>query len=133
MSRLSQFGHKLYTGEVSYNFIGNRRRWYIVSAILIAVSILSIGIRGLDWGIEFEGGADFQVQAAVTDTTVEEFTDAVNNAGVADLGEVDGDHGRQRPGPGADPHAWTRSTRCRRSAPPSPRRRGYRASRSRTA
>ncbi len=88
MSRLSQFGHKLYTGEVSYNFIGNRRRWYIVSAVLIAVSILSIGIRGLDWGIEFEGGADFQVQAAVTDATVEEFTDAVNNAGVADLGEV---------------------------------------------
>ena len=75
MSKLSGFGHKLYTGEVSYNFVGNRRRWYVISAILMIVSIASIGIRGLDWGIEFEGGADFQVQAAVTDTTVSDFTD----------------------------------------------------------
>jgi preprotein translocase subunit SecF len=88
VSKLSQFGHKLYTGEVSYDFVGQRRRWYVISAILIAVSILSIGIRGLDWGIEFEGGADFQVQATVTDTTVTEFTEAVENSGVADLGEV---------------------------------------------
>jgi preprotein translocase subunit SecF len=88
VSKLSQFGHKLYTGEVSYDFVGQRRRWYVISAILIAVSILSIGVRGLDWGIEFEGGADFQVQAAVTDATVTEFTEAVESSGVADLGEV---------------------------------------------
>ena len=88
MSRLSQFGHKLYTGEVSYNFVGNRRRWYTISAILMIVSIASIGIRGLDWGIEFEGGAAFQVQTAVTDTTVADFTDAVVGSGVPDLGEV---------------------------------------------
>ena len=88
MSRLSQFGHKLYTGELSYNFVGRRRRWYVISAILMIVSIASIGIRGLDWGIEFEGGADFQVQATVTDSTVADFTAAVNGSGVADLGEV---------------------------------------------
>jgi len=85
VSKLSQFGHKLYTGEVSYNFVGNRRRWYVISAILLVVSIASIGIRGLDWGIEFEGGADFQVQATVTDSTVTDFTDAVVNSGVPDL------------------------------------------------
>jgi preprotein translocase subunit SecF len=88
VSKLSTFGHKLYTGEVSYNFVGHRRRWYLVSAILMIVSILSIGVRGLDWGIEFEGGADFQVQTTVTDQTVEQFTDAVANSGVPDLGEV---------------------------------------------
>jgi preprotein translocase subunit SecF len=88
VSKLSGFGHKLYTGEVSYNFVGNRRRWYVISAILMIVSIASIGIRGLDWGIEFEGGADFQVQAAVTDTTVSDFTAAVENSGVPDLGEA---------------------------------------------
>ena len=64
MPKLGDLGHKLYTGEVSYDFIGHRRRWYLISAILIAVSLLSIGIRGFQWGIEFEGGADFQVQTA---------------------------------------------------------------------
>jgi preprotein translocase subunit SecF len=88
VSKLSGLGHKLYTGEVSYNFVGNRRRWYVISAILMIVSIASIGIRGLDWGIEFEGGADFQVQATVTDTTVSDFTEAVENSGVPDLGEA---------------------------------------------
>ena len=88
MSKLSQFGHKLYTGEVSYNFVGNRRRWYVISAILMIVSIASIGIRGMQWGIEFEGGADFQVQTAVTSQTVTQFQDAVTNSGVPDLTEA---------------------------------------------
>ncbi len=88
MSKLSQFGHKLYTGEVSYNFVAQRRRWYVISAILMIVSIASIGVRGMQWGIEFEGGADFQVQATVTDQTVSQFTDAVTNSGVPDLTEA---------------------------------------------
>ena len=28
MSKLGAIGHRLYTGEVSYDFIGHRRRWY---------------------------------------------------------------------------------------------------------
>ena len=85
MPNLRDLGHKLYTGEVSYDFVGHRRRWYVISAILIAVSLLSIGIRGFQWGIEFEGGADFQVQTAVTDTTVTDMQEAVTNSGVPDL------------------------------------------------
>ena len=88
MSKLSQFGHKLYTGEVSYNFVAKRRRWYVISAILMIVSIASIGIRGMQWGIEFEGGADFQVQTTVTDQTVSQFQNAVTNSGVPDLTEA---------------------------------------------
>jgi preprotein translocase subunit SecF len=59
MSKLGEIGHRLYAGEVSYDFIGHRRRWYLVSAIMIAVSILSLGIRGLDFGID-KGGADLR-------------------------------------------------------------------------
>jgi preprotein translocase subunit SecF len=88
MPNLRDLGHKLYTGEVSYDFVGRRRRWYIISAILIAVSLLSIGIRGFQWGIEFEGGADFQVQTAVTDTTVTDMQEAVTNSGVPDLDDA---------------------------------------------
>ena len=88
MPNLRDLGHKLYTGEVSYDFVGRRRRWYIISAVMIAVSLLSIGIRGFQWGIEFEGGADFQVQTAVTDTTVSDMQEAVTNSGVPDLDDA---------------------------------------------
>ena len=38
MSKLSQLGHRLYTGEVSYDFLGRRRTWYLLSGVLIAIS-----------------------------------------------------------------------------------------------
>ncbi|HEY5786960.1 MAG TPA: protein translocase subunit SecF [Microlunatus sp.] len=88
MPNLRDLGHKLYTGEVSYDFVGHRRRWYVISAILIAVSLLSIGIRGFQWGIEFEGGAEFQAQTTVTASTVTDMQEAVTNSGVPDLGEA---------------------------------------------
>ena len=42
MSKLATIGHRLYTGEISYDFIGHRRRWYILSAILISIAIISL-------------------------------------------------------------------------------------------
>ena len=88
MSKFGEIGHRLYTGEVSYDFIGHRRRWYLVSAIMIAVSILSLAIRGLDFGIEFKGGADFKAATQVTSQTVDSMRDALHNSGVPNLDEA---------------------------------------------
>jgi preprotein translocase subunit SecF len=88
MSKLSTIGHRLYTGEVSYDFIGHRRRWYIVSAILIGVSILALVVRGLDFGIEFKGGADFKAATTVTAQTVDSMKDALRNSGVPNLDDA---------------------------------------------
>ena len=88
MSKLSAIGHRLYTGEVSYDFIGHRRRWYIVSAILIAVSLLALAVRGLDFGIEFKGGADFKAATTVTAETVDSMKDALSNSGVPNLDDA---------------------------------------------
>jgi preprotein translocase subunit SecF len=85
MSKLSAIGHRLYTGEVSYDFIGQRRRWYIVSAVLLGISILALLVRGLDFGIEFRGGADFKAATTVTAQTVDSMKDALRNSGVANL------------------------------------------------
>jgi len=85
MSKLGAIGHRLYTGEVSYDFIGHRRRWYIVSAVLIGVSILALLLRGLDFGIEFKGGADFKAATTVTAQTVDSMKDALRNSGVPNL------------------------------------------------
>ena len=58
----SQFGNALYTGEKSINFIGKRRVWYVLSAVLIVLSIIGVTARGgFAFGIEFTGGSQFQV------------------------------------------------------------------------
>ena len=51
---------RLYRGEVSYDFIARRRRWYAASALVMLISILSIAIRGLHPSIDFKGGDVFQ-------------------------------------------------------------------------
>ncbi len=64
MSRLSTVGQKLYRGEVSLNIISRRKTWYMVAAVLLLISIAALLIRGLNFGIEFKGGADFSVPNA---------------------------------------------------------------------
>jgi len=70
MSGLGSIGHRLYAGEVSFDFIGRRRTWYVVSAIILLVSVGALMFRGLNLGIEFRGGADYTLPAATC--TVEE-------------------------------------------------------------
>lgn len=43
-------------GETRIDFVGRRRLWLRISATLVAVSLLSLVIRQLNLGIEFEGG-----------------------------------------------------------------------------
>ena len=49
--------------NANYDFVGKRRWFYIASAALIAISLLSILIRGgLNYGIDFTGGTLIQVR-----------------------------------------------------------------------
>jgi preprotein translocase subunit SecF len=71
MSRIGDFGARLYKGEVSYDFIGNRKTWFMVSAVLLLISIASLLVLRLTLGIEFRGGAEFRVKGpAVTESAV---------------------------------------------------------------
>ena len=103
MARLSNLTHRLYTGEVSYDFIGRRRRWYLLSAILITMSVVALLIRGLVFGIEFRGGADFKAPTTVTSSTVDQVREALSRTGLPDLDDSIITHHRRQPGPGADP------------------------------
>lgn len=46
----------LYRGETEFDFVKNRRRFFLISATLIVVSILSLLVRGLDGSVDFTGG-----------------------------------------------------------------------------
>jgi len=62
MSRVGSFGARLYHGEASFEFVGRQRLWYGISVAILVVSALGLVVRGLDLGVEFEGGAVFQVR-----------------------------------------------------------------------
>jgi preprotein translocase subunit SecF len=64
MSRLSGLGQRLYSGKSSFDIVGKRKTWYIVSSCILLVAIGSLLIRGLNLGIEFRGGADFSIPNA---------------------------------------------------------------------
>lgn len=64
MSKLSGLGQRLYSGEASIDFIGRRRTWYILSTVILLISIGAVLFRGLNLGIEFRGGAEFAIPNA---------------------------------------------------------------------
>ncbi len=64
MSRLSEFGHALYEGRASIDFVGRKWRWYAISAAIVAVAVFGLVWKGLNWGIEFEGGVEYRVAVA---------------------------------------------------------------------
>jgi preprotein translocase subunit SecF len=72
MASFAKFGNDLYTGARSYDFVGRRKLWYLIAAVLIALSILLPVFRGgFVFGIEFVGGSQFQIeQAASQDETL---------------------------------------------------------------
>ncbi|MGP3974740.1 protein translocase subunit SecF [Streptomyces sp. 8N114] len=72
MSRLGSLGARLYRGEVGYDFVGHRKLWYGLSILITITAIVGVVVRGLNMGIEFEGGAVFttpKTSASVEQTT----------------------------------------------------------------
>ncbi len=63
MSRLGSLGARLYRGEVSYDFIAQRKRWYTISAVLLLICLVALLFKQLTLGIEFRGGAEFRVKS----------------------------------------------------------------------
>jgi preprotein translocase subunit SecF len=82
MSRFGRLGNRLYTGDVSIDFVGRRRTWYAISAAIVIVAGLGLGLRGLNMGIEFKGGVEYAVQIAPTQSNVQALRSAVVGTGL---------------------------------------------------
>ncbi|WP_055588332.1 protein translocase subunit SecF [Streptacidiphilus griseoplanus] len=61
MSKLGSLGHRLYQGEVSFDFVGRRKLWYSISALILLAAVVGLGVNGLKLGIEFTGGSVYTV------------------------------------------------------------------------
>lgn len=64
------------------NIIERRGWWYIFSGILLTISIASIVLWGLKFGIDFTGGSLMEVEFAKDRPSVEQVTDGVRELGV---------------------------------------------------
>jgi len=75
----SALGNRLYTGETSVDFVGKRKIWYLMSLLIVLVAAAGVFVRGINLGIEFEGGAKFTVPST---TSVENARNIVKDAGI---------------------------------------------------
>jgi len=85
MGRLSRLGNELYNGRRSIDFVGRRWLWYAMSAGIVAVAVIGLGVRGLDYGIEFTGGAEYRVSVPadqVTQDNADDLREAVAATGI---------------------------------------------------
>jgi preprotein translocase subunit SecF len=54
---------RLYRGDASIDFVGRRRTWYVISLVILVISLLSFLIFRFNFGIDFQGGVSFQIPA----------------------------------------------------------------------
>ncbi len=83
MGKLSDLGHALYEGTVSIDFVGRKWLWYGISGMILLAAVAGLAVRGINYGIEFQGGVEYQVSVSsgkMTDATVENIRKAVARA-----------------------------------------------------
>jgi preprotein translocase subunit SecF len=85
MSKFTRMGHALYEGTVSINFVGRRRLWYAISGLIVLLAIGGLFFKGLNYGIEFEGGVEYKISmpaGQATQDNVVKIRDAVAATGL---------------------------------------------------
>ena len=75
--------NRLYHGDTTFDFVGQLRRWAVISAVLILVGLVSLFVRGLNLGIDFEGGVVWETPAG--DTSVDDALGAMDDQGLDGL------------------------------------------------
>lgn len=70
---------------VNFKIIKYKKLWLLISVGMVAVSIASLLIWGLKWGLDFTGGSLLEVKFAGGQPTVAEVQKSLNGAGVNSL------------------------------------------------
>ena len=65
--------------NIKFDFVGKRKMSYIISGVIVAVSVVSLFFQGLNLGVEFTGGRTFVVRFD-KDVTAEEVREQLSTA-----------------------------------------------------
>ncbi|MCW2846288.1 MAG: protein translocase subunit secF [Marmoricola sp.] len=85
MGKMSRLGNALYEGDVSIDFVGRKWLWYAISGLIVVLAVGGLYFKGLNLGIEFEGGVEYQISLPadqVTQANVDVVRDAVAKTGI---------------------------------------------------
>ncbi len=89
---------RLYHGETAFRFIPRKRLWFLLSGIVIVVGLAALPLRGgLNLGIDFTGGAQWEVRANGHSTVDAEEAMAEIGFSVVEVQEVGDDLRIQAP------------------------------------
>ncbi|MCU0760013.1 MAG: protein translocase subunit SecF [Steroidobacteraceae bacterium] len=67
-------------GSSNFNFMGLRKAWYGLSALLVLASLVSLGVRGLNLGVDFTGGVTIAASFPA-DAPIERIRSGLEGAG----------------------------------------------------
>lgn len=84
---LAKWGNDLYTGEKSYNIVGQSKKFYTIAIIGIILSFAIIGVQRINFGIEFRGGSQFTITNATT-TDQQPAIDAITSVKADEIARV---------------------------------------------
>jgi SecD/SecF fusion protein len=65
--------------KINLDYVGNRKKFYIASGVMILIGVISLFVRGLDQGVDFRGGRNYIIA----------FPNEVSNLEVASLLETE--------------------------------------------
>ena len=85
MGMFSRLGNDLYSGKKSIDFVGRKWLWYCVSGLIVLLALGGLFFKGLNMGIELEGGAQYRVTLPadqVTQDNADRLREAVAATGV---------------------------------------------------
>jgi preprotein translocase subunit SecF len=74
----------LYHERTHFHFIERSWRWALLSGTLILISVFAFAIKGLNLGIDFEGGTQWQFTVAKSSASAGDVRDAISSLGLGD-------------------------------------------------
>jgi preprotein translocase subunit SecF len=85
-----------YHERTNFDFTGRAWRWAILSGTVILIALIAMFTRGLNLGIDFEGGTSWQVPVRGKSASVSDVRDVIRPLGLGDAKVLvlEGDSGR---------------------------------------
>jgi len=74
----------LYHERTNFQFIAHTRRWIALSGTLILISLIAFAVKGLNFGIEFEGGTQWQFTKPAGSVSIGDLRNVIDPLGLGD-------------------------------------------------
>jgi preprotein translocase subunit SecF len=74
----------IYHERTNFQFIDRSWRWGVLSGVLILISVVAFAVNGLNLGIEFDGGTQWQFTRASGSADIDDVRDVLEPLGLGD-------------------------------------------------